>query len=290
MLGILLIDKPYGITSHDVVNHIRRRFGIRRVGHAGTLDPTATGLLVVAIGPATRFLQYLPLEPKEYDAEITFGIETNTQDSEGQVVSRREPPDDLEQKLQTVLPHFKGLIKQVPPMHSAVKKDGKAMYRYAREGREVERNPRTIHIGKIVVTKIDGAMARLNIVCSGGTYVRTLAQDLGREVGCGAYLSALNRARVGKFLLSNAVRLEEVEESNLLSLRDALPPIPIVSLSVHQAIDIREGRTVNVAPQPAGEIAGLLSPDGAIIGVARVNGNLLQPECVIPSETTHGSI
>ena len=114
MLGILLIDKPLGITSHDVVNHVRRKFNIRRVGHAGTLDPAATGLLVVAIGPATRFLQYLPLEPKEYDAEITFGVETSTQDSEGEIVSQRPVPQDLVQKIKDVLPQFKGLIRQLP--------------------------------------------------------------------------------------------------------------------------------------------------------------------------------
>ena len=290
MLGILLIDKPNGITSHDVVNQMRRKFGIRRVGHAGTLDPTATGLLVVAIGPATRFLQYLPLEPKEYEAEITFGIETSTQDSEGEIVSQREVPPDLEQRLRDVLPQFKGLVKQIPPMHSAVKKEGKALYKYAREGKDVERNPRTIHIERISIQWVEGARARVVIICSGGTYIRTLAQDLGRAVGCGAYLSALRRTRVGKFSIDDAVALDKVSEQDLLSLREALPPIPLVSLSDHQASDIREGRTVNVLQGPAGDMAGLLSPEGAIIGVARVLGNVLQPECVIPSEISHGSI
>ena len=290
MLGILLIDKPLGITSHDVVNHVRRKFNIRRVGHAGTLDPAATGLLVVAIGPATRFLQYLPLEPKEYDAEITFGVETSTQDSEGEIVSQRPVPQDLVQKIKDVLPQFKGLIRQLPPMHSAVKKNGKPLYRYAREGKEVERTERTIHIERINIREVKGHRARMTIECSGGTYVRSLAQDIGNAVGCGAYLSALHRTRVGKFSIMDAVPLDEVNEQHVLSLREALPPIPLVSLSAHQTSDIREGRTVNVQLEPSGDMAGLLSPEGSIIGVARVHGNVLQPECVIPSETPHGSI
>src|SRR6202044_655457 len=138
MLGILLIDKPAGITSHDVVNAVRRRFGVRRVGHAGTLDPQATGLLIVAVGPATRFLQYLPLEPKEYVGVVTFGEERDTQDSEGQVVALKPVPGDLEAQVHEVLPQFRGLIQQLPPMYSAVKKDGKPLYAYARSGKEVD--------------------------------------------------------------------------------------------------------------------------------------------------------
>jgi tRNA pseudouridine55 synthase len=289
MLGILLIDKEPGITSHDVVNVVRRRFGTRRVGHAGTLDPEATGLLIVAVGPATRFLQYLPLEPKEYVGVVRFGEERNTQDSEGEVVASRPVPEDLVPQLHEILPRFHGLIQQLPPMYSAVKKNGKPLYAYARKGEEVERSPRTIHIESIAVEEVEGPDVTLRVICSGGTYMRTLAHDLGQEIGCGAYLAALNRERVGKFHLEDAVSLENISSEDLIPLREALPPVPVVPLNVAQAENVREGRAVTVSKQYAGPVAGLLGPEGSIIGMARVFGNLLQPECVIPGESVHDS-
>lgn len=288
MLGILLIDKPAGVTSHDVVNEVRRRFGTRRVGHAGTLDPAATGLLIVAVGPATRFLQYLPLEPKEYAAEITFGIETNTQDSEGEVLAHKPVPTDLGGRLNEVLPRFTGLVEQMPPMYSAVKKAGKPLYVYAREGKEVERAPRTIHIGSIKIEGIEGPRVKVRVTCSGGTYMRTLAHDLGRALGCGAYLSALNRDRVGKFLVGDAVPLRDVGPERIVSLREALPPVPLVSLNDLQTENVRQGRAVTVGRVTHAGLAGLVGPDGAVIGIGRVFGNLLQPECVIPTEAANG--
>ena len=287
MLGILLIDKPAGITSHDVVNAVRRKFGTRRVGHAGTLDPEATGLLVVAVGPATRFLQYLPLEPKEYLGTITFGEERDTQDSEGEVVSRKPVPLDLLPQLNEILPHYRGLIQQLPPMYSAVKKDGKPLYVYARQGKDVERQPRTIHIDSLTVEEADGAAVTVRVVCSGGTYMRTLAHDIGAEMGCGAYLSWLNRERVGRFDVADAIPLDEITPAHLISLREALPPVPVVPLDGTQAANVREGRAVTVSKKYAGPVAGLLGPEGSVIGMARVFGNLLQPECVIPVEAFH---
>src|SRR5579871_5087584 len=218
MFGILLIDKPLGCTSHDVVNDMRRRFQTKRVGHAGTLDPLATGLLVVAVGPATRFLQYLPLEPKEYDAEITFGKSTTTFDREGDITSEAAVPADLDDVIQAVLPSFLGLIQQTPPMFSAVKIGGKALYKYARAGEEVLREPRNVHIGEFQILNVQDDKIRARIVCSGGTYIRTLAHDLGQAVGCGAYLSDLNRTRVGRFDLSQAVPLKEASPAHLLPL------------------------------------------------------------------------
>jgi tRNA pseudouridine55 synthase len=289
LLGILLIDKPAGITSHDVVNDVRRRLGTRRVGHAGTLDPTATGLLVVAVGPATRFLQYLPLEPKEYVGDVTFGIETTTQDSEGEIVSQQDAPPALEQRLVALLPQFHGLIQQLPPMYSAVKKAGKPLYAYARKGQEVARNPRTIHIESITVEEVAGPVVRLRVVCSGGTYMRTLAHDLGQALGCGAYLSSLRRDRVGRFNLDEAISLDQVELGRLIPLREALPPVPLVSLTLQDSNNIREGRAVRLSKTLEGPLAGLLNTEGAVIGMARVEGNLLQPECVIPIEAAHGT-
>ncbi|MCO5297330.1 MAG: tRNA pseudouridine(55) synthase TruB [Fimbriimonadaceae bacterium] len=284
MLGILLIDKPLGITSHDVVNTVRRRFGTRRVGHAGTLDPLGTGLLVVAVGPATRFLQYLPLEPKEYDAHVTFGRATNTQDAEGEIVSEAPVPEELEQRLVEVLPNFVGAIRQLPPMFSAVKKAGKPLYVYARKGEEVERATREVYIEAIDLLEVVGEVAHLRVVCSGGTYIRTLAHDVGEAVGCGAFLSSLNRTGVGRFKLEGAVKLDDAGPEHLLPLREALDPMPVIELDSHRVAHVREGRQVGIRPSPAEPRVAVATPDGDVFGIAKVFGPLLQPEVVIPSE------
>jgi len=289
LLGILLIDKPLGITSHDVVNDIRRRFGTKRVGHAGTLDPLATGLLVVAVGPATRFLQYLPLEPKVYVAEIEFGHSTPTYDAEGELSEARPLPSDLRAAIERTLPSFRGLIQQLPPMYSAVKVGGRPLYKFAREGKEQVREPRTVHIDAFELLKIQEPTVQARISCSGGTYIRSLANDLGEALGCGAYLKCLVRTDVGRFRLSEATPLDRVSPEMLMSLGDALPPMPLISLDEVQTANIREGRPIGLADPPEGNLAALLDPAGSVFSVARVVGNLLQPECVIPSEVPYGT-
>lgn len=284
MFGILLIDKPEGISSHDVVNRIRRRFQTRRVGHAGTLDPLATGALVVAVGPATRFLQYLPLEPKEYFGTIAFGVSTTTLDREGEVVRQRPVPDNLGALLEVALPRFLGIIEQVPPMYSAIKKDGKPLYELARLGKQVERRPRRVHIDTFEIVGLHGHEASFRVVCSGGTYVRTLADDLGEALGCGAHLSSLRRTRVGRFHIGSAVSLEGASPIELIPLAEALAPMPMVQLSAPQVADARMGRALDVdGSLPEGALAALL--DGpSVIGVARSRAGRLYPECVIPAE------
>lgn len=210
MFGIAVVNKPIGITSHDVVSKMRRRFETRRVGHAGTLDPLATGVLVLAIGPATRFLQYLPLEPKEYVTTIKFGESTNTYDAEGEVTQTRAVPADLETKLLEVLGDYVGDIQQLPPMYSAVKKDGKPLYAYARKGEEIERELRSIFVDELELVSVEGDLAKVRLICSGGTYVRTLAHDIGEQIGCGGHVVQLERTRVGKFDLSLAKSIEEI--------------------------------------------------------------------------------
>lgn len=290
MLGVLLVDKPLGCTSHDVVNNLRRRLQTKRVGHAGTLDPLATGLLVVAVGPATRFLQYLPLEPKEYVAEITFGKTTQTYDREGEVVTQQTPPDDLLDAIQRSLPQFMGLIQQVPPMYSAVKVAGKALYKYARAGNEVVREPRSVHIGAFDVEPIGEHTIRARIVCSGGTYIRTLAHDLGQAVGCGAYLSNLHRTKVGRFEVDQAHPLDQIEAGMLMPLAEALKPMPMIETSEQQTLNVREGRQIGLPEMLNSPLVALIEPGYGVYSVARVHGNLLQPECVIPSEATNGTI
>lgn len=282
MLGVVLIDKPLGITSHDVIARLRRKFQTRRIGHAGTLDPLATGLLVVAVGPATRFLQYLPLEPKEYVGTIRFGVETTTQDAEGEVVAEKPVPGDLMSEIAEVLAEFKGSIQQLPPLYSAVKKEGKPLYVYARRGEEVERERRTVFISEAELLAQTGNEVDVRVVCSGGTYMRTWAHDLGQRLGCGAHLSALRRTRVGKFAIEDAVTLEEVEPGDLRPLVEALPPVPLVEITHRQAEAIRHGQAIGFPRPPAGLVCGLVGPDGDVIGMARIQGQELQPECVIP--------
>ncbi|HZH98821.1 MAG TPA: hypothetical protein VEX38_07600, partial [Fimbriimonadaceae bacterium] len=170
------------------------------------------------------------------------------------------------------------------------KKGGKALYVYARKGEDVEREPRTVHIGAVDVLALDGATATCRIECSGGTYVRTLAHDLGAAVGCGAHLAGLRRTRVGRFRLEDALPLDGVEVKDLIPLRDALPPVPLIPLTSGQTDDIRHGRAVTVEHLLSSAVAALLGPHGEVVGMARVHGNVLQPECVIPGEAMHGQL
>jgi tRNA pseudouridine55 synthase len=284
LLGILLVDKPLGVTSHDVVNEVRHRFGTKRVGHAGTLDPLATGVLVVAVGPATRFLQYLPLEPKEYVADVQFGASTETYDREGEMIAGGEVPSDLRAALDNAIPSFLGLITQIPPMFSAVKVNGKPLYRYARSGQTVERESRTVHVSSIEILELSETAAKLKILCSGGTYIRTLAHDLGESLGCGAHLAGLLRDAVGRFRRPDCTPLNAVRPELLIPLAEALPPMPLVNLDAAATRQVREGRQIRIECAPSNSLIALVEPSGAVFSVARLLGNVVQPECVIPEE------
>jgi tRNA pseudouridine55 synthase len=292
VLGVLLIRKPSGLTSHDVVNEVRRRFGTRRVGHAGTLDPLATGLLVVAVGPATRFLQYLPLEPKVYEGVFRFGHSTNTYDAEGEPIPGRDPvPDDLPAAIDSALPAFGGLISQIPPAYAAIKVKGKPLYQYARRGGEMpQREPRTVHVGEFTPLEIEADRARFRISCSGGTYIRSLANDLGEALGCGAYLESLTRTRVGRFGLDQAQELPSASPADLIPLHEALPPMPLLTLSHEEVRAAREGRSLPREAPGGAFLVALLQPDGSVFSVARTRGNVLHPECVIPAEVQSDAV
>lgn len=291
MLGILNIDKPQGLTSHDVVNQVRRKLGTRRVGHAGTLDPLATGALVVAVGPATRFLQYLPLEPKIYEFTVLFGIETNSQDSEGEIVAEKPVPADLEPSILEHMPSFTGEIEQVPPMFSAIKKDGRPLYQLARQGIEVQRESRTVFLDEFSLLDVQGAEAKFRCVCSGGTYVRTLAHDLGQIIGCGGHVRELRRTAVGRFNVAEAISVEEISTDHLVPLADALHPMPMISLSRELTGDVWNGQRVGVRPVPEQKFVALQDPEGRVISVAEVVvGGFLQPACVIPQEAFHAEL
>lgn len=278
------------MTSHDVVAILRKRFNTKRIGHSGTLDPMATGLLVIAVGPATRFLQYLPLEPKVYRAVLEFGKTTTSFDQEGDVTSESDIPADLEAKLKEVIPQFLGTQEQMPPMFSAVKVNGQPLYKSARAGVEVERKSREIHIGRIDLLSAEGNFATIEVECSGGTYVRTLAHDIGQAVGCGAYLAGLERTRVGEFVVDGASDPKEAELSELIPLSVALQPMITRQLTEMELYRVRNGNPVANTDIEHDELVMLTDPKGNVVSVGYVDGNLIQPECVLPTEAFDAAI
>jgi tRNA pseudouridine55 synthase len=226
MNGILVIDKPKGLSSFDVVRQVRRLCQTRRVGHAGTLDPLATGVLPVAVGQATRLVEYLMAGEKSYQASCRLGIVTDTQDSEGRIL-QEQPWQQVDRTvLDAVLTGFTGEISQLPPMFSALKKDGQPLYRLARQGIEVERQPRTVRIASLEVDGFTPPDLTVTVRCSKGTYVRTLCHDIGRQLGCGAHMTALRRLACGSFTLAASHTLEELQ-----SLAEQGLPLPLVSPS-----------------------------------------------------------
>ena len=210
--GFLVVDKPPGMTSHDVVDEVRRRFGTRRVGHLGTLDPQATGVLPLALREATKLVPFMPSMQKAYVGTVRFGLESDTLDAEGTILRTHDGPLPSEEQVRARLPEFVGEIEQIPPMYSAVKKDGVPLHRLARKGEEVEREPKKVTIERIELLRFEEPDAEISVVCGPGTYVRTLAADLGAGLGCGALLQSLRRLQSGPFEITQAVTLEQLDE------------------------------------------------------------------------------
>ena len=228
--GALLIDKPCGPTSHDVVDVIRRRFGIKKVGHCGTLDPNATGLLIIVLGRGTKLSEKLMSDDKVYEGVIKFGETTNSYDADGELVtSLPVPPLTLEQ-LNEAAAAFVGDLMQTPPMVSAVKKDGVPLYKLARKGVEVAREPRLIHIYKFQFSGYQEPLGQFHIACTKGTYVRSLAHELGQKFGCGAHLATLRRVTSGKFDIKDAIPLDAALKLTQSELEKRV--IPFLTLAV----------------------------------------------------------
>ena len=225
MEGVLLVDKPQGLTSHDVVYHLRRKLQIKKIGHAGTLDPMATGVLVMLIGKATRISQYLMSVDKVYEGEATLGVVTDSQDAEGEVMSTQPVPELTEARVREVMKGFLGDQYQTPPMHSAIKIGGVPLYKLARKGEEVEREPRFIRIAAFNLRSFATPKITFELHCTKGTYVRTVAADLGQKLGCGAHLSALRRTGSGKFTIGQCLPLEQIEALSLPEIQKRLIPI-----------------------------------------------------------------
>lgn len=223
--GILLVDKPQGITSHDVVYKLRRIFHIKKIGHAGTLDPMATGLLVMLIGKATKVSQFLMSMDKEYTGTIRLGQSTDSQDADGEVVEERPVPELSEADVLKEMKAFMGDQYQTPPMYSAKKVNGQPLYKLARQGKTIEREPRVINISKMEMNRFELPEIDFLVACSKGTYVRTIAHDLGERLGCGGHLCVLRRTGVGEFRIEKASTIEELEAMSPSALRKQLIPI-----------------------------------------------------------------
>ena len=241
--GVCIVDKPAGVTSHDVVQSLRRRLGERRVGHAGTLDPEATGVLVVAVGSATRLLTFVGGQEKRYTGEVVLGIETDTLDAAGVVTARHEMgPVDLEHVRDLVAEHLTGPIMQVPPMVSALRVDGRRLHELAREGVEVEREPRPVTVYAFdVLGEVDPGVLSISVTCSAGTYIRSLAGDLGRLLGGGAHLRNLRRTAIGSFTEDRAAAPEDCA---LLPIRTAVEHLPTVTVDEATADRVRLGQVL----------------------------------------------
>ena len=219
--GVLVIDKPAGWTSHDVVAKARGLTGIRQIGHSGTLDPMATGVLVLCLGKATRLLEYLTGLPKTYLAGITLGAATDTYDATGTVIYQHPLPELTAEALEQTLDGFRGEIMQTPPAYSAIKRNGEAQYKRARRGEEVVLDPRPVTVYELTLLEFDDGVIRIRITCSAGTYVRSIAHDLGQVLGCGAHLSSLRRLAVGPFGIDQAVTLQQLAEDRLATMAAA---------------------------------------------------------------------
>lgn len=276
--GFLVVDKPSGMTSHDVVDHIRHLSGIRKIGHTGTLDPMATGVLVIAIGRATRLIRFLDDLTKTYRTEVVFGIATDTLDADGKVISS-QPMQFERPALESVLGRFIGVIEQTPPMVSAVKVKGRRLYELARNGLEVEREARTVTIDALELEEFiagDNPRATFRVVCSTGTYVRTLADDLGRALGGRAHLASLRRLAIGRF--DQPVALSELDEdysSHLLRPVMALSHLPVLEADVES---VRYGRQL---PADATGLFRIIDETGELVAVYRGNGGAAVPEVVL---------
>jgi tRNA pseudouridine55 synthase len=245
------VDKPLGITSHDVVARVRARLrrasGIRKVGHAGTLDPLATGVLVLCVGAATRLSEYVMRTTKRYQARVRLGMTTDTYDAEGQIVRERDASRVTREMIEVVLGEFLGEIEQVPPMHSAIKQGGRKLYAIARAGETVEREPRKVRIDALTIAEFQPPEFTLDVTCSAGTYIRSLAYDIGEALGVGAHLTGLTRTASGRFTLENAVPLDTLlidPASYLITPFAALQDYPSVMLDAADQEDIRHGRAV----------------------------------------------
>ncbi len=277
MDGIVNVNKPLGITSHDVVYKLRRLLGIKKIGHTGTLDPDASGVLPMCVGKGTKLAEMLTATDKQYFAELTLGAFTDTQDASGEVLERfdvRVTEDEIRKKIA----EFVGEISQTPPMFSAIKVNGKKLYELAREGKTIEREARMVTIKNIEIQKIDLAAKTVTMLvdCSKGTYIRTLCNDIGAALGCGGYMSALTRTKTGRFCIEESFTLEQIEEmmqnddlSFMVPVAEALPEYRRITLADKNAKKVRNGIKISVEGLTEGEIYRVFDESGDFLILAQ---------------------
>jgi tRNA pseudouridine55 synthase len=275
--GILLIDKPTGITSHDAVARVRRALAIRKVGHAGTLDPLATGLLVMGVGRATRLLRFLGDLPKIYEGTMRLGIETTTLDAEGDVTSQTSHTSVTDEQIDRAMAAKLGATAQRPPAFSAVKVGGRTLHEAARKGELIEAPARIVRVDEFERIGRDGDDVRFRCQVSGGTYVRVLAADVGAALGCGAHLTALRRTAIGPFSVQEAT--DPADPGDPLPLERAVAHLPHLPLEPEEAIAASHGRILG--PAAIDGPYGVYDPDGALIGVYRDDGGKARPLVIL---------
>jgi tRNA pseudouridine55 synthase len=286
--GVLLFDKPLELSSNTALQKIRRLFQAEKAGHTGTLDPLATGLLPICFGEATKFANALLDADKSYTAQLRLGQTTTTGDAEGEITSE-QPVDFVQSDLDTVLMRFRGEIEQLPPMYSALKHQGKPLYEYIRQGITIERPLRTVVIHELVVNRWSGNEMEISVRCSKGTYVRTLAEDIGAALGCGAHLTGLRRTKIAHLSLSDGYDLTQLTEMSdvareacLLPLVSLMPDMPQLNLDVTQIKRLAQGQRLGLdTGLPDGKV-GLYGPDG-FIGVGLQQGRRIAPERLLSS-------
>lgn len=279
--GILLLDKAVGITSNAALQEVKKLFYAKKAGHTGSLDPLASGLLPLCMGEATKLSTFLLDSDKVYEGVCQLGSKTTTGDAEGEIIETRPVPKFDEKFLKKVFSQFMGDIEQIPPMHSAIKIDGQPLYKLAHKGIEVERQPRQVHIYELELLEIQESGFRFRLHCSKGTYVRTLVEDIGEVMGCGAHLTGLRRTGVGPFQLEDAVTREELVhiaadkgfdglDNLMIPMEKALENWPAVHLSENSTYYVRQGQPVQVAKAPTSGWVRLFASDDHFIGVGQV--------------------
>ena len=273
---MLLLDKPLGYSSNQALQKVKWLFQAAKAGHTGTLDPLATGLLPICLGEATKFAQYVTDADKTYIANIKLGVKTTTGDAEGEVISTR-PVGVGETEFTQACQQFLGEVSQVPPMYSALKHEGKALYEYARAGVEIERPARQVTIQSISVNAFSESDAIITVTCSKGTYIRTLAEDIGESLGCGAHLTGLRRTETAGYVIDDAMTIEEIEalsikvrDGQLLPVDSAIKVLPKVSISADSAFYFKQGQAVwEAGEMPKGELR-IYEEDGVFLGVGKL--------------------
>jgi tRNA pseudouridine55 synthase len=291
LCGLVVVDKPAGLTSHDVVGVLRRALGVRRIGHAGTLDPPATGVLLCGVGRATRLLRFLEVTTKRYEGTLLLGATTSTLDATGTVTATYDMASVAGDDVRRAASALVGDLDQVPPMVSAVHHEGRRLHELAREGREVERAPRRVHVARFEVAEAGELSWSFRVECSAGTYVRSLVDDLGRALGGGAHLTSLRRTGVGRFSIDDATALDAIRDGSrapdelLVAPRAMVEHLGVLTLSSDDAVVLARGGAVHVEAGRVGEVAAV-DEAGELVAVGVLDGTgALRPEVVIASGT-----